>query len=231
VKKSMSGPVILLTGAAGGLGSALSLQLAGAGAQLMLLDNNSRGLDQVSDQIVAKGLEQPAVCPLDLANAGPEAYLELADILRREFGGLDHLVHCAAQFNGLAPMDQIAPGQWVESIQVNLTAAWAMSIACLPLLRASALASITFLQDEESRSRSAYWGAYGVSKAGVASLAAILREELEPTRIRVLSFEPGPMRTALRAKAFLAEDPASQPDPRVRAEEIAALILEGFTGD
>ncbi len=226
----MSNPIILLTGAAGGLGAALALKLAHAGGQLMLLDKNSRGLDRISDEIVARGQVEPALCPLDLASAGPEAYLELAEIVRLEFGGLDHLVHCAAHFEGLAPMDQIAPGQWMESIQVNLTAAWALSVACLPLLRASSAASITFLQDASSRSHGAYWGAYGVSKAGIGSLAAILQEELEPTRIRVQSIEPGPMRTALRAKAYLAEDPASQPDPEICAEEIAVRILDQVTG-
>jgi NAD(P)-dependent dehydrogenase (short-subunit alcohol dehydrogenase family) len=222
----MTKPVVLITGAAGGLGSALAAEFARKGVELMLLDKDSRGLDRVSDQLVNDGLPEPALCPLDLACAGPEAYLELASILEKEFGGLDHIVHCAAHFSGLAPMDQIAPGEWMTAIQVNLTAAWAMTVACLPQLRRSSAASVTFLSDEEERSEAPYWGAYGVAKAAVSSLARILQQELEPAGVEVRSHNPGPMRTGLRATAYLGEDPATQPHPAAAAAALARIVLQ-----
>ena len=222
--------VVLITGAAGGLGSALAAELARCQVDLMLLDKDSRGLDRLSDRLVAEGLAEPALCPLDLAVAGPEAYLELASILESEFGGLDHVVHCAAHFSGLSPMDQIPPGEWMTVLQVNLTAAWAMTVACLPQLRKSPSASVTFLTDAEERSVSPYWGAYGVAKAAVSSLASILRQELEPAGVVVRSHDPGPMRTSLRATAYLAEDPVSQPEPALAAKALAKLILQAPEG-
>lgn len=222
----MSTRTILITGAAGGLGSALAHAGAKAGMQLMLLDKNSRGLDRLSDEICEQGLMAPGLCPLDLAVAGPEAYLELAGILEQEFGGLHHLVHCAAHFDGLTPMDQLAPGEWMTSVQINLNAAWAITVACLPLLRAKSEASITFMLDNEARSHSAYWGAYGVSKAGLGSLARILAEELEASKVKVHAIDPGPMRTRLRASAYLAENPAEQADPHLAAERIIKLIMQ-----
>ena len=226
----MTKAVVLITGAVGGLGSSLARELAQKNVELMLLDKDSRGLDRLSDELVSEGHAEPALCPLDLATAGPEAYLELASILEGELGGLDHIVHSAAHFHGLAPMDQIAPGEWMPTLHVNLTAAWAMTVACLPQLRASPGASVTFVIDEQERSKTPYWGAYGVAKAGVSSLASIFRQELEPAGVVIRSYNPGPMRTALRATAYLGEDPASQPSPDAAAVELARMILAGEQG-
>lgn len=219
----MTGEVVLITGAAGGLGRALSLDLSGRGARLFLLDRDGPGLDRLSDEIVDSGLEAPALCPLDLADAGPVAFDQVASILGQEFGGLDHLIHAAVHFSALSPLDQVEPADWLRSMQVNLNAPWALTVACLPLLRRSKSATVTFLGDDERISGCAYWGAYAVAKAGLRSLAAVFSEELEHAGVRVRALDPGPMRTALRAAAYLGENPASQPDPAIAA---AALIEE-----
>lgn len=221
----MTKPIVLITGAAGGLGRALAFELAQAGTELMLLDKDSRGLDQLYDQLRADHLPEPALCPLDLAHAGPEAYLELASIFEQEFGGLDHVVHCAVHFEGLTPLEQIAPGQWATAMQVNLTAAWALTVSCLPQLKKSPDASVTFLMDDPDRSRAAFWGAYGIAKAAVTSMTEIMRQEWENTGIRVQTFNPGPMRTTFRADAFLAEDPAELPQPASAAALLAQTVL------
>lgn len=221
----MEPATFLITGAAGALGAALSRQAAEAGARLMLLDRNSRGLDALSDALVAEGRATPGLVPLDLAAAGPEQFAELADLVERECGGLDHLVHCAAHFDGLSPLDQVAPADWLTGLQVNLNAAWALTVACLPLLRRSPGPSVTFLLDDPARSGDAFWGPYGVSKAGLRSLAAILREELENTPVRVHAIDPGPFRSPLRSRAYHAEPPDAQPGPEVVAAELLKRLL------
>lgn len=223
----MNEPVFLITGAAGGLGSALALAAARTGAELLLLDRNSADLDRLSDIISAEGWRQPGICPLDLAAAGPDSFEQVARILRDEFGGLNHLVHCAAHFSGLMPVDQVSPEEWITAIHVNVNAAWALTTACLPVLREAGTASVTFVSDDPARSHSAFWGPYGVSKAAVRSLADILQQELESTAIRVRCFEPGPMRSGLRAKAYLAEDPACQPEPA----KAAAVLIDTIIGN
>jgi NAD(P)-dependent dehydrogenase (short-subunit alcohol dehydrogenase family) len=217
--------VVLITGAAGGLGSALAAGFARRGAELLLLDRDVRGLDGLSDRLVAAGAAAPGLCPLDLGQAGQQQCEALVDLLRGEFGGLDHLLHCAAEFDALAPLDQVNAAGWMSAMQVNLNAAWLLTASCLPLLRNSGSASITFVLDHPDRSASAFWGAYGVAKAGLASLARIFAEELEGTGVRVNAINPGPMRTALRARAYLGEDPATQAEPRVAAERIVRTIL------
>lgn len=215
----------VITGAAGGLGKALAMNLAARGADLMLVDKDNAGLEALSDVILARGHREPGICAFDLAQATPQMYGELAEVIRNNYGGLNHLIHAAVEFNGLMPLDQINPVDWGTGIQVNVVAVWALSMACLPMLREAKFASITMFTDLETRSNSAYWGVYGVSKAALSSLADILTSELETGPVRVLKINPGAMRTALRASAYLGEYPADVPDPAEAAEDIVRRIL------
>ena len=99
---------ILITGASGGLGSALAIQLAHMDTDLLLLDKASRDLDALSDEICAQNQPEPGVCALDLSKSGPVDYQNLVKILQEEYGGLDVIIHCAAAFQGLQPIDQVS---------------------------------------------------------------------------------------------------------------------------
>ena len=118
----MNGKTIIVTGAAGGLGSALSLVCARAGFNTVMLDCDKLGLEAAYDRITDAGLPDPALYPLDLATAGPEDFDQLLETVSTEFGGLDALVHCAARFEGLTPLEQVSPPEWLMNIQVNLNA-------------------------------------------------------------------------------------------------------------
>ncbi len=98
-------------------------------------------------------------------------------------------------------------------LQVNLNAPFFLTQACLPLLSRSADAAVLFTSDSVGRHGKAYWGAYGVAKAGVENLMQILAEELENTAIRVNSIDPGPTRTALRKRVFPGENPQTVKPP------------------
>jgi NAD(P)-dependent dehydrogenase (short-subunit alcohol dehydrogenase family) len=206
----MMNPVkAMITGAAGGLGSELAVQLARQKADLLLVDKASRALDHLSDQIMSEGLDEPGVCSLDFAIAGSEEYEKLVQLLIEEYGGLDVVIHCAAAFHGLQPMDQVSASHWLECMQVNVNAAWLLTNACLPLLKRSSQGRVVFIHDDQQVPESAYWGAYGVSKAALSSLGKILKEELDNSEVQVVNIYPGPMQTSLRARAYLAENPQS----------------------
>lgn len=211
---------VLITGAAGGLGSALAVQLSRAGANLLLLDKNSRGLDALSDELLSMGLPEPGVCPLDLSSSGAAEFEELVAILESEYGGLDTVVHCAASFPGLQPVDQISGEQWFECMQVNVNSVWLLTVVCLPLLKQSGQGQVVLVHESEKTCKSAYRGAYGVSKAALGSLGQILAEEFEGMPLQVINFQPGPMRTGLRASAYLSEDPTRLDDPAIAASQI-----------
>ena len=105
------------------------------------------------------------------------------------------------------------PEDWLKVLQVNLNAPFFLTQACLPLLLKSPDASLLFTSDRVGRHGKAYWGAYGVAKAGVENLVQTLAEELENTQVRVNSIDPGPTRTALRKRVFPGEDPATVKPP------------------
>jgi NAD(P)-dependent dehydrogenase (short-subunit alcohol dehydrogenase family) len=220
----MNGKTIIVTGAAGGLGSALSLVSVREGFNTVMLDCNQRGLEDAYDRITEAGLPDPALYPLDLSAAGPEHFDELLDKVNAEFGGLDAVVHCAARFEGLTPLEQVSPPEWLLQIQVNLNAAWLLSAQSLPLLRNSELGRLYFLLEDLSKVEGAFWGAYGVSKHALRALVSQFAAECKSSSIQVLGISPGPLRSALRSRAYHAENPASQPDPESAAGQIMQLL-------
>ena len=202
----LKGRVILVTGAANGIGKAVVKDLAAHGANTVLLDRDVKGLEQTYDEIVASGHPQPAIYPLDLQGAAPDDYTQLAATLGQEFRQLDGLIHNAAQLGALVPFANFDHELWFQTLQTNLNAPYLMTLACLGLLNASKDASIVFTSDAVGRHGKAYWGAYAVSKAGIEAFMQILADELEAnTTIRVNSIDPGPVRTTLRRMAYPAE--------------------------
>ncbi len=219
----LSGKRILITGAAGGLGGALALVCARRGARLILLDKDRDGLGRISDRITDLGLPSPGLYPLDLAGVGIAEFEELTDIVQQQMDGLDALVHCAVEFDGLHPIDHVEPAQWLKSMQVNVNAPWLLSRICLPLLKASADGRLFFMLEDIEKVSGAYWGVYGTGKTALAGLVRQFEQELDEAVV-VRGIDPGPMRTGLRAKAYHAENPRELPEPAVAAEKIARML-------
>ncbi len=220
---------ILITGAAGGLGSALSMEASVQGWQVVMLDKNKRALEQHYDAIVSAGGMQPYLQVLDLVSAGPADYQQLVIALQEQLGGLDALVHCAVSFDGLQPLDLIEPEAWLKQIQVNVNAPWLMSVKFLPLLRMRKSASLIFLLDEQAKSKP-LWGTYGVSKAATEALAAQFRAELLSASICVHAIDPGAMRTSLRSSIFHSENPAKTPAAEAKAKRLFSIVQQPDKG-
>ena len=199
--------IILVTGAGSGIGAAVARACAGHGATVILLDRIVRDLERVYDAIESAGGPQAAIYPLNLEGAAEKDYLDLAATLEQEFGRLDGLLHNAALLGALIPIAHFEAELWYQVLQVNLNGPFLLTRACLPLLMNSDDAAILFTSDRTGRHGKAYWGAYGIAKAGLENMMQILADELETnTRVRVNSFDPGPVRTALRLIAYPAED-------------------------
>ena len=214
--------IILVTGAANGIGAALAHGCAVHGATVVLLDKVVRNLEQVYDRIEAAGAPQPAIYPMDLEGAAEKDYFDLAATLEREFGRLDGLVHNAAMLAALIPTAHFEAELWQRILQINLNAPFMLTRACLAPLMQSQDASIIFSSDSVGRHGKAYWGAYGVSKAGTENLMQILADELETnTPIRVNSVNPGPVATALRNLAY----PGENPDRLAKPEDVLLPYL------
>lgn len=220
----LAAQTILVCGAHGGLGAAVTLAAARAGAQVILLGRRIPRLHKLYDDLVAEGAREPAIYPLDLAGATPDDHAALARTIERECGRLDAIVHAAVEFKGLASLENMPLEDWFTGMHVNLTAPWLMTRACLPLLRQRERACVLFLLDEAERSAQAFWGPYAIAKQALRSLISVWREELENSPVRLLGALPGPMRTQLRARAWFAEDPGSVPPPQAYAGAVVDLL-------
>ena len=215
--------VVLIAGAAGGLGAAAAAACARAGATTVLLGRKVAPLNRVYDAVKAVGPE-PVLYPLDLEGASPDDFDQLAQALEGEFGRLDGLLHCAAEFRGLTPLQHTDPADFARAIHVDLTARWWLTQACLPLLAKADAGAAVFVLDDPARTGSAFWGGYGVAQAGQAALVGMLQAEIGAQGPRISGLQPGPMRTGLRAKAYQANADLVARPPTDYAEACVTLL-------
>ena len=210
----LSGRVILVSGAGDGLGRAASLAYARHGATLILVGRTQTKLEAVYDEILAEQLANPLLMPLDLAKAGLREFELIAAAIEREFGRLDGLLHSAATLGTLTPLALYDLETWQRVMQVNFHAAYLLTRACLGTLEKSANASVIFTSSETARQGRAYWGAYAAAGAALENLVQVWADELSTnSRIRMNTLDPGAVRTALRARAYPAENPLTVPAP------------------
>ncbi len=213
-RTELSGRVVLVTGATGGLGRTLALACAARGATVVLHGRVVRKLEALYDEIVAAGHPEPTILPLDFASVTAAEAGQAAGALRAQLGRLDALVHTAAMLGSLGPLEHQSFDRWEQVLRVNLAVPMLLTRVLLPLLTNAPDAAIVFTLDTRAQDPRAYWGAYGASKAGLAALAATLADETEQrANLRVNAVSPGPMRSPLRTLTHPGEDKQPLPPP------------------
>ena len=220
----LEGKVILVTGANRGFGLAITMDLAKAGATVVMLGRDLGSLEYAYDAVVDAGYKEPILYPLDLEGATPENYQELQDNILDKFKKLDGLIHNAAILGTQMPIDQYDIKLWYSTLQINLSAPFMLTQFLIPALMKSNDARILFLSSTVGRKARAYWGAYSVSKFGIEGFAKTLSEELEKTQITVNTINPGKIRTEMRRTAYPAEDASTVPKPEEKSPVIVYLL-------
>ena len=220
----LEGKVILVTGANRGFGLAITMDLAKAGATVIMLGRDLGSLECAYDSVVDAGYKEPILYPLDLEGATPENYQELQDNILDKFKKLDGLIHNAAILGTQMPIDQYDIKLWYSTLQINLSAPFMLTQFLIPTLMKSDDARILFLSSTVGRKARAYWGAYSVSKFGIEGFAKTLSEELEKTQITVNTINPGKIRTEMRRTAYPAEDASKVPRPEEKSSVIVYLL-------
>lgn len=215
--------VILVTGATGGYGKAVSLTLSRYGATVILLGKNVKLLENLYDEIEQTG-PTPAIYPLNLEGATEKDYFELADNIVQSLGRLDGIFHTAAQLGAPTPFQHSDTENWYRVMQINLNGPYMLTRCCIPLLKQSAHGSIVFMTDDK---QGAYWDAYGVSKAALNGLMENLAGEFADSPLHANGFNPGPSKTGLQLRAFPAAANNDQlPEPISYAEWFVYMMSD-----
>ena len=217
---NLAGKTALVTGASRGIGRALALELAKAGAHILAIARTAGGLEDLDDEIREAG-GSASLVPIDLIEG--DGIEQMAGALQPRFPKIDILLACAADIGELAPLTDIAPKAWTRTMDLNVTANWRLLRALDPMLQSSTDARVIFLTSrvggELARS---FWGAYAVSKAALEMLAETYAQEMANTNVSTAIIDPGAMRTGMRATAMPGEDPMSLPHP----SELAPMLFE-----
>jgi NAD(P)-dependent dehydrogenase (short-subunit alcohol dehydrogenase family) len=212
-------PLALVTGASRGIGAATAVALAATGHHVIITARKDKDLE-VTDEAINKVGGTATIAPFDLTDT--PAIERLAAALASRWGRLDVLVLNAGQLGSLAPVPHLDKKDWDRVIAVNLTANWHLLRALDPLLRRAPAADVVALTSSVGSTPRAYWGAYAASKAALENLIATYGLEVATiSAIRTHIIDPGATRTAMRARAFPGEDPATVKPP----EEVAASII------
>ena len=218
---------ILVTGANDGIGRAVALACARLGAEVLLTGRNEAALALVYDTIVNEGGRTPGLIPLDLRTTEYQPYDQLAETLLGEGLALDGLVHNASVLGERRALSQTSPESWHEVIQVNITSAFLLTRALMPLLERAPRASVVLTSSGVGRRGKAFWGAYAVSKFATEGYMQVLADELgSTTRIRVNSLNPGAVNTRMRRAAYPGEPPDSNPLPEALTDQWVYLLSD-----
>ncbi len=213
--------VILITGASDGIGKSTAIECAKQGATVIIHGKTLPKLEALYDEIVKAGFTEPVIYPLDFEKMTSEDCDTLNEVIHKDFGKLDGLFNNAGWLGASSPIQQYDRKLWHRVIQINLNATVMLTQACISLLNNEDSSSIVFTLDDKN---TAYWGAYGVAKAGLRSFMEILADELENTQISVKGLDPGKVRTNFRTRAFPAENPETHATPEEVAK-VAAYLL------
>lgn len=223
---TLAGRVVVVSGAYGGLGRAASIACARAGVTVVLLGRKVPKLNRVYDAIRSapgEPLPEPVNYPFDLAGATVAEHAQLAGRISAQLGRLDGILHCAADSDGLTPLEHTPPETFARALHVNFTARWWLTQACLPLLRQAPTGAVVMVVDDAPASP-AFRGAYGLAQHAQAALVPMLDAELGAGRLGAYGLRPGPMRTPLRARAYVEAGDGVAREPGDFADACVALL-------
>jgi NAD(P)-dependent dehydrogenase (short-subunit alcohol dehydrogenase family) len=223
--KRLRTKVALVTGASRGIGYATATALAQQGAHVIALARTVGGLEDLDDTIKAAGGSATLV-PADITDF--DAIDRLGASIFERWGQLDILVGNAGVLGKLSPLGHIDQKTWDNVMAVNVTANWRLIRSLDPLLRASNAGRAVFLTSGAATGCKAYWGVYSTSKAALEALVKTYAAESATSNLKVNLINPGPVRTAMRAKAMPGEDPKILPTPAELASALIATTLDSF---
>lgn len=189
----LDGKIVIVTGAAGGLGQAIAAHCLHAGARVALLDRDAGMLAQCRRALSADESRTLALS-CDVTDAG--ATRSAVEQVAAHWGAIDALVNNAAVVTPGAKVADLAPEQWRQTLDVNLTGAWLMSKWAIPHMARAGGGVVLNIASQLGSVAAPGRGAYGASKAGLIALARAIAVDHAADGIRALSLSPGAVLTS-----------------------------------
>ncbi|WOJ89588.1 SDR family NAD(P)-dependent oxidoreductase [Methylocapsa polymorpha] len=219
----LDGRIALVTGASRGIGRAVAIELARAGAHVIALARTQGALEELDDAVRGEGGEV-TLAPCDVKDF--PALDRLGAAIFERWGKLDIFIGNAGVLGPLTPLAHVEPRQWDDVFAVNVTANWRLIRSLDPLLRAADAGRVILISSGAGHAANfkAYWGPYAISKAAIDALVrTYAAETANISAVKVMAVNPGPLRTRMRASAMPGEDPMSLRTPEELAPKIVAL--------
>jgi 3-oxoacyl-[acyl-carrier protein] reductase len=190
--RRLAGRVVIVTGAAHGIGRAYVRRLAEEGARTVIADLDADAAEQAAAELTGGGAESLPV-RVDITDA--DSLAAMVDQVLRRWGRIDGLVNNAAMFSVVpmsrSPFDEIDPAEWDAMMRVNLTGTWLACRAVVPAMRANGAGKIVNISSGTALKGSASRIHYVTSKAGILGFTRTLARELGPDNITVNCVAPG----------------------------------------
>ena len=222
---SLAGKIVLVTGASRGIGYQAALEAGRRGAHVIAVARTVGGLEDLDDEIQKAGGTTTLV-PADLRDF--DSIDRLGRAIFERWGHLDALVGNAGMLNTVSPLAHVDPKEFEQVFALNVTANYRLIRSMDLLLRQAEAGRALFLSSGVVNRAQAYWGPYTATKAALEALVKVYAEEMKSTPVKVNLLNPGPLRTALRAKGWPGEDVETLKRPAVVAPDIVRMISPEF---
>ena len=187
----LAGRIALVTGASRGIGRAIALELAEAGADLVINARGSAALDAVAAEVRARGRDVEAV-PADVATEAAAPLVVERAVAR--FGRVDVLVNNAGKGSPKRLLD-LTEEDWHASFELNFMSAVRLSLACVPLMRARGGGRIVNISSRVGRQPDPYFAPYAAAKAALINFTKSLANAFSKDGVLANCVVPGLVRT------------------------------------
>jgi 7-alpha-hydroxysteroid dehydrogenase len=194
---SLSDRTFLVTGGGSGIGKGVAAAVVAAGGNAMLVGRNADKLSAAADEISGSGAGRALYEPADVTNEDEVA--RVVDAATAWTGRLHGVVHCAGGSETIGPVTQIDSELWRRTVDLNINGTmYVLKHSAREMVRGGG-GSFVGISSIAASNTHRWFGAYGVSKAGVDHLMQLAADELGPSWVRVNCIRPGLIRTELVA--------------------------------